>query len=84
MRCLSQSPGCNYDEDYRILIQKVRGLNENIPPLFNAYMNLSATMKTFGAAMNKNFGNVEETGIIVTIADIFDYKKDRHLSTYKK
>ena len=46
-------------------------------------MNLSSTMRTFGAAVNTHFGEVEETGIIVTIADIYDYKKDRHLSTYK-
>ena len=75
--------GCNYDEDYRILVAKVRSFNENIPPLFNAYMNLSSTMRTFGASVNSHFGDVEETGIIVTIADIYDYKKDRHLSTYK-
>jgi hypothetical protein len=76
--------GCNYDEDYKILIQKVRGLNEQIPPLFNAYMNLSATMKTFGTSYNESFGNVEETGIIVTVEDIYDFKKDRHLSSYKE
>ncbi len=76
--------GCNYEEDYKILVQKVRALNENIPPLFNAYMNLSSTMKTFGTAVNDHFGHVEETGIIVTISDIYDYKKDRHISTYKK
>lgn len=76
--------GCNYDEDYKILIQKVRGLNEQIPPLFNAYMNLSATMKTFGTAYNESFGNVEETGIIVTVEDIYDFKKNRHLSSYKE
>ena len=76
--------GCNYDEDYKILIQKVRGLNEQIPPLFNAYMSLSATMKTFGTSYNESFGNVEETGIIVTVEDIYDFKKDRHLSSYKE
>ncbi len=75
--------GCNYEEDYKILIQKVRTLNQNVPPLFNAYMNLSSTMRTFGTAKNKGFGNVEETGIIVTIKDIYDFKKDRHISTYK-
>ncbi|MFC2107717.1 GNAT family N-acyltransferase [Bacteroidota bacterium] len=75
--------GCNYEEDYKILIQKVRSLKENVPPLFNAYMNLSATMRTFGTAMNTHFGNVEETGIIVTLKDIYDFKKDRHISTYK-
>jgi hypothetical protein len=76
--------GCNYDEDYKILVQKIRSLNEGVPPLFNAYMNLSATMRSFGAAVNEGFGNVEEMGIIVTIADIYDYKKARHISTYVK
>jgi hypothetical protein len=76
--------GDNYDEDYKILIQKVRKLGENIPPLFNAYMNLSSTMKTFGTAINDHFGNVEETGILITINDIYVGKKERHVSTYTK
>ena len=76
--------GCNYDEDYKILVHKIRALKEGVPPLFNAYMNLSATMRSFGAAVNPGFGSVEEMGIIVTIADIYDYKKDRHISTYIK
>jgi hypothetical protein len=74
--------GANYDEDYRILTQKVRKLKENIPPLVNAYMNLSGSMKTFGTSINTSFGDVEETAIIITIADIYDYKKDRHMSTF--
>ena len=74
--------GANYDEDYRILTQKVRKLKENIPPLVNAYMNLSGSMKTFGTSINPSFGDVEETAIIITIADIYDYKKDRHMSTF--
>ncbi len=76
--------GCNYEEDYRILVQKVRKLGENVPPLVNAYMNLSSTMKTFGTALNDHFGNVEETGILVTVNDIYDVKRDRHISTYIK
>lgn len=76
--------GCNYNEDYKILVKKIRGLNEQIPPLVNAYMNLSSTMKTFGTTINESFGGVEETGIIVTVNDIYDIKKDRHISTYKK
>lgn len=76
--------GCNYSEDYKILIQKVRKLGENVPPLINAYMNLSSTMKTFGTAVNDHFGEVEETGILVTVDDIFPIKKERHLTTYQK
>ena len=76
--------GNNYDENYKILIQSVRKVGENVPPLVNAYMNLSSTMKTFGTAVNHGFGDVEETGILITVNDIFSNKKDRHLSTYKK
>jgi len=75
--------GANYDEDYKILVQKVRRLKEQIPPLVNAYMNLSGSMRTFGTAINDHFGDVEETAIMITIAEIYDYKKDRHISTFK-
>jgi hypothetical protein len=75
--------GANYDEDYKTLIQKLRRLGEQIPPLVNAYMNLSGSMKMFGTAINDEFGEVEESAIIITIADIYDYKKDRHLATFK-
>ena len=76
--------GVNFDEDFKILFQKVRQQHENIPPLINAYITLSPTMRTFGTAINHHFGNVEETGLLVTIDDIYDFKKERHLTTYKK
>jgi hypothetical protein len=75
--------GVNYDEDYKILIQKLRRLGEQIPPLVNAYMNLSGSMRMFGTSINDEFGEVEESAIIITIGDIYDYKKDRHMSTFK-
>jgi len=76
--------GNTYEKDYKILTQKVRAQGENIPPLFSAYMNLTSTMKVFGTAVNEHFGDVEETGIIVTNADIHENKKIRHISSYKK
>ena len=76
--------GYNYQEDYKIMVNKVRKLGENVPPLFNAYMNLSATMKTFGTALNHHFGHVEETGFLVSVEDIYDIKKERHFVTYDK
>ena len=74
--------GKNYKEDYKILVQTVRQYGENVPPLINAYMNLSPSMKTFGTVSNEKFGNVLETGIIVTIKDIYEVKVDRHIETY--
>lgn len=76
--------GLSYKDAHKVLNQNVRALGENIPPLVNAYMNLSLTMKTFGTAINTHFGEVEETGIMVTISDIYDSKKERHVSSYKK
>jgi len=76
---LNQIKGLPYKEGHHILNRMVRELNENIPPLFNSYMNLSPTMRTFGTAINDHFGYVEETGIMVTIADIYQSKKERHI-----
>ncbi|MBP7506655.1 MAG: GNAT family N-acetyltransferase [Prolixibacteraceae bacterium] len=72
----------DFKEDYKILSMKVRENGENIPPLINAYMSLSPSMRSFGTAINDEFGDVEETGIIVTIKDIYEAKKDRHIETY--
>ena len=63
---------------------EVRRLGETIPPLINAYMNLSPTMRTFGTFINNKFGNVEETGIMITLRDIYVEKINRHLASYKK
>src|SRR5512133_502971 len=64
--------GSSYREDYKILSQNVRARGENIPPLINAYMNLSPTMKVFGTAMNYGFGDVEESAIMITVDDMYN------------
>lgn len=76
--------GSNFREDYRILNQAIRNAGNNIPPLVNAYMGLSPTMRMFGTAINTEFGDVEESGIFFKISEIFDEKKERHIGTYKK
>ncbi len=76
--------GKDYKENYKILSREVRNLGENIPPMFNSYMNVSPSMRTFGTAINEKFGGVEETGIMVTLSDIYESKKHRHISTYER
>ncbi|WP_062126622.1 GNAT family N-acetyltransferase [Geofilum rubicundum] len=76
--------GQSYADDYKILSKKVRELGENIPPLINAYMNLSPSMKTFGTAVNDGFGGVEETGIIITIKELYEAKINRHVDSYNR
>jgi hypothetical protein len=74
--------GNSYQEDYKLLSQNVRARGETIPPLINAYMNISPTMKVFGTAMNYSFGGVEETALMITLNDMYDEKVERHLKTY--
>ena len=73
--------GHNFKEDYRILNGEIRKLGYNIPPLVNAYMNLSPTMKLFGTAINYGFGDVEETGILIAMDEIFEEKRVRHINS---
>lgn len=74
--------GSTFKEDYRILNHAIREYGLNIPPLMNAYMSLSPTMKMFGTAINHEFGDVEESGIFFAISEIFESKKNRHIGTY--
>ena len=69
----------NYRDNYKILVKQVRDRGAAVPPLVNAYMNLSPTLRSFGTALNPGFGEVEETGILLTISDMFEEKVKRHL-----
>ena len=71
-----------YEENHNKLVKFVRSRNEVLPPLVNAYMNLSPTMKTFGSALNEEFGEVEEIGMLVHLPDIYPSKKNRHINSY--
>lgn len=74
--------GADYDADYRILNAEVHKYGISIPPLVNAYMGLSPSMRMFGTAINDEFGDVEESGIMITLADVYEAKKSRHIKTY--
>ena len=72
----------SFKEDYRILNREIRKLGYNIPPLVNAYMSLSPTMKLFGTAINYGFGDVEETGILIAVDEILEQKRVRHIDSF--
>jgi Acetyltransferase (GNAT) domain len=74
--------GLAHKEGLALTIRLIRSLGESIPPLFNAYMNLSPTMRTLGTSINQHFGGVEETGILLTVADIYPEKMERYTKPY--
>lgn len=74
----------NFKEDYRILKQEVHKFGLSIPPMVNAYMGLSPTMKIFGTAVNYDFGNVEETGLLIAVDEMQDDKRMRYIESFAK
>ncbi len=71
--------GLPYKEAFRKANKLVRSKGAIIPPLFNIYMNLSPTMRMFGTALNNDFGEVEESAIMITIEDVYPDKKERYV-----
>ena len=41
-------------------------------------------MRFFGTAINDEFGDVEESGILIEIDQILEDKRQRHIETYIK
>lgn len=75
--------GKNYKEDYQILLHQVRQEGCTVPAMINAYMRLSPTMRSFGTARNHDFGETDETGILVTLRDIDPEKRKRYVESYE-
>ncbi len=73
----------DYSKNFRLLSKRVRAYGEVIPPLINAYINLSSSLKIFDTVCNADFGSVDETGILVTINDIYDDKYERYMRCSK-
>ena len=71
-----------FKNDYKCLNKEVRRLGENIPPLVNAYMSLSPTMKVFGGGINHEFSEAEETGILINFDEIYETKVARHVDSF--
>jgi len=75
--------GLDYEKAVQVLLKKSQEMGAKVPPLFPAYMSLSTTMKYFGFAHNAGFGQVDEAGILVTVADINQVKTERHILSYQ-
>lgn len=74
----------DFKTDYKILNAEVHKYGLSIPPLVNAYMSLSPTMRMFGTAINDEFGNVEESGILLAVSEILEEKKRRHIESFTR
>ena len=76
--------GRNYKEDYQILLHAVRARGCTVPPLVNAYMNLSSTMRYFGTCSDHGLPDTLSVGILITLKDINADKRVRHIDSYSE
>lgn len=77
----SLTEGMNFKDGFKVLQKYCRDHDENVPPLISNYMQLSPTMKSFGTTKNQDFGDVEETGILIALNDVYPEKSERHLKS---
>ena len=62
--------GDSFKADFRALKLYFRKRGFYIPPILNTYINLSDSFRYFGNAVNDEFGNVTEMGLLVDMSDI--------------
>lgn len=74
--------GCDYAKEYAQLKGLLKQRGETIPSLLMSYMDLTHTMKTFGTIHDPDLGHIEDTGILVTIADINSAKCAQFADSY--
>lgn len=74
--------GTDVENDYKHLQKELRNMGTAVPPMFNAYIGLSDTMKIFGSIVDPDFGHVYETGMMVTMDDLHETKKKRYIEPY--
>ena len=73
----------SFKDEKKILQTHLSQYGEYIQPLVDIYMSLSSTMKTFGTANHKEFGDTYETGILININDIHPEVIERYRANIK-
>ena len=76
--------GRNYKEDYQILLHAVRACGCTVPPLINAYMNLSPSMRSFGTCPNHHLVGTTDTGVLINMGDVYADKRARYMESYNE
>ena len=65
-------------ENYKILMQKMRSMRRNIPPMISSYMRLSPSMQCFDSYVNDDLGGVAEMAIMLDKEEFYDDIKRRY------
>lgn len=72
----------NAAANYKALQKTVRLIGTTIPPMFNAYIGLTDTLRMFGTMIDENFGGTYESAIMLTMDDLIESKRKRYIEPY--
>lgn len=70
--------GNSTQENYKILLMRMRGMGQRVPPIISSYLRLSPTLKLFDSYKNEDLGGVVESAIMLTISEFYDDIKSRY------
>ena len=70
--------GAKPEENYKILLSRMRSMHRRIPPIISSYLRLSPSLKLFGSYQNEDLGGVVESAIMLAVADFYDDVKRRY------
>lgn len=68
--------------NYKTLQKTIRHIGTTVPPMFNAYIGLSDTLRMFGTMIDKDFGGTYESGVMLTMNDLTEAKRQRYIDPY--
>ena len=70
--------GKTWREDMRLLRQFARARGAQVPALLRAYLGLSDRLRVFGTAADPDLGGIEETCLLIDVADVLEHKAARY------
>ena len=74
--------GVSFKDDLSRLVVFASGHGASIPPLVLSYARLTDKLQVFGTALNSQFGNVEETAILIPIEYISARIRQQFIDSY--
>ncbi len=72
----------NAEGNYKALQKTIRHIGTTVPPMFNAYIGLTDTLRMFGSMIDPDFGGTYESAIMLTMDDLTESKRQRYIEPY--
>ena len=72
----------NAEANYKALQKTIRHIGTTVPPMFNAYIGLTDTLRMFGSMIDPDFGGTYESAIMLTMDDLTESKRQRYIEPY--